>query len=103
MIGAAPSPEVRGRFESAFAALERLQGSLLSLHTEILDRRLILPKNIEDPAVCPSPCTSCTTEHNSWYQEDEEFSFKCILNEGDAKPEGAGFTCADPQKRNSRA
>lgn len=94
------SVEARNRFSLAFSEMTKVQGEILELRGEVVDRRLLLPTNIEDPEVCPSPCLECTTQHNSWFKEDETFSFKCILNAGDDKPQGPGLECAEPEQRN---
>lgn len=99
-LASAVSTEARDRFTLAGAEMTHLQEEIHALRGEVVDRRLLLPTNIEDPAVCPSPCLECTTQHNSWFQQDEVFSFKCILNTGDVKPEGPGLSCAEPSARN---
>lgn len=98
-LASAVSAEARNRFSLAFREMNTAQTIIDTLRGEVVDRRLLLPTNIEDPAVCPSPCVECTTQHNSWRKDDETFSFKCILNDGDDKPEGRGFSCADPEQR----
>lgn len=99
-LASAVSTEARERFSLAFSEMTHVQEEIHALRGEVVDRRLLLPTNIEDPSVCPSPCLECTTQHNSWFRQDEVFSFKCILNTGDSKPEGPGLTCAEPETRN---
>jgi len=100
-LNSARTVDARDRFDRAFNKMAEVQEMIESLRGDVTDRRLIFPRNIEDPAVCPSPCQQCTTEHNSWHLEDEEFSFKCILNTGDPAPRGRGFECGEPVLRNS--
>merc|ERR1719329_1702513 len=104
-LESATSPEARDRFSRAFARMSVVQSSLLSMDGEIFNRRLLFPSNVEDPSVCPSPCLECTRAHNTWrwWQDDEQFSFKCILNAGDPAPEGEGFTCPEPTARSSNS
>jgi hypothetical protein len=98
-LASAVSAEARDRFSLAFSEMTKVQEEIHALSGDVTDRRLLLPTNIEDPAVCPSPCVECTTQHNSWFRHDETFSFKCILNAGDEKPEGRGISCAEPEQR----
>jgi len=99
-LASAVSEDAQDRFTSAFGQMAELQNKIrFDVRGETKDRRLLIPTNIEDPDVCPSPCQACTTKHNSWMKKDEEFSFKCILKTGDPKPEGAGFECPDPSPR----
>merc|ERR1719181_2489043 len=65
-VSAATSEEASDRFRRAFSRMSAVQSDLLDLHVEVLNRHVLLPDDIEDPANCPSPCTSCTREHNSW-------------------------------------
>jgi len=99
-LDSAVSEQARERFTMAFQQITILQEDIHALRGDVVDRRLLMPTNIESPAVCPSACQECTTEHNSWMKDDEEFSFKCVLNTGDPKPESDAFTCADPVPRN---
>jgi hypothetical protein len=98
-LASAVSAEARNRFTLAFSEMTKVQEEIQALRGDVVDRRLLLPTNIEDPAVCPSPCVECSTQHNSWFKQDEVFSFKCILNAGDDKPEGRGISCAEPEQR----
>jgi hypothetical protein len=97
-LASAVSDEARDRFSLAFSALNTAQEEIHALRGEVVDRRLLLPTNIEDPSVCPSPCVECTTQHNSWHRQDETFSFKCILN-SEETPQAQGISCADPEPR----
>lgn len=99
---AATSEEARHRFHRSFARMASTQSDLADLRGQILNRQVLLPSNVEDPAVCPSPCTSCTREHNSWFAEEtEDFRFKCITDAGASRLEGEGFTCEEPTIRRS--
>jgi len=102
-ITAASSEEARDRFERAFSRLRGFQSDLSSLNGQVLNRHVLLPENVENPAVCPSPCTSCTREHNSWFREAETFTFKCIMEAGASVPEGEGFSCEEPTVRRSNS
>lgn len=102
-VNAASSEEARNRFRRAFSRMAVVQANLAGLHSQVLNRHVLFPQNIEEPAVCPSPCTGCTRDHNSWFQEAETFAFKCILDAGASKPEGEGFKCEEPTARNSNA
>lgn len=97
----AVSGEARKRFRMAFDKMASVQDDIEALRGSVIDRRLLLPTNIEDPAVCPAPCKSCTTQHNSWYRDEEIFSFKCILDSGDPAPVGLDMQCSEPVVRNS--
>lgn len=100
-LASAVSNDARSRFNLAFTEMSHVQEEIHALRGDVVDRRVLLPTNIEDPTVCPSPCLECTTQHNSWFgQQEETFSFKCILNTGDAKPEESGLSCAEPSVRN---
>lgn len=100
-LASAVSGEARERFSKAFARMAELQGDIENLRGSVVDRRLLFPNNVEDPSVCPSPCQSCTTRHNSWIKGEEAFSFKCILNPGDPAPVAEGLQCSEPVLRNS--
>jgi len=105
-VSAATSPEASDRFRRAFTRMSAVQSDLLSLHSAVLNRQVLLPTDIEDAANCPSPCTTCTREHNtrswSWNpQESEDFHFKCIMAAGASPPVGDGFTCEEPSPRRS--
>jgi hypothetical protein len=100
-IAAATSEDAQDRFQRALSRMSAVQSDLLDLHGEVLNRHVLLPNDIEDPANCPSPCTSCTREHNSWSQDSEDFHFKCIMPAGSARPTGEGFTCEEPTPRRS--
>jgi len=102
-VSAATSEEASDRFRRAFSRMSTVQSDLANLHGQVLNRHTLLPNEIEDPANCPSPCNSCTRDHNSWSQESEDFSFKCILDAGVARPYGDGFTCEEPTPRRSNA
>jgi len=98
---AATSVDAQDRFRRAVSRMSAVQSDLLDLHGEVLNRHVLLPNDIEDPANCPSPCTSCTREHNSWSQDSEDFHFKCIMPAGSERPTGDGFTCEEPTPRRS--
>lgn len=100
-LASAVSGDARERFGRAFDKIAEVQGVIEGLRGSVVDRRLLFPTNIDDPAVCPSPCQSCTTHHNSWHRAAETFSFKCILNPGDSAPVGRGLQCSEPVMRNS--
>lgn len=100
-VDAATSEDAQDRFRRALSRMSAVQSDLLDLHGEVLNRHVLLPNDIEDPANCPSPCTSCTREHNSWSQDSEDFHFKCIMPAGSARPTGEGFTCEEPTSRRS--
>lgn len=100
-LASAVSGEAQARFSRAFDKMASVQDDIEALRGSVVDRRLLFPTNIEDPAVCPAPCQSCTTQHNSWHREEEAFSFKCILNSGDPAPVGLGMQCSEPVVRNS--
>ena len=97
----ATSDASRERFQRAFNRVDAFESSLEDIQGGLINRHLLLPSNIEDPSVCPQPCTSCTREHNSRRQEAEEFQFKCIMDAGAEAPVGPGFTCEEPTIRNS--
>lgn len=99
-LASAVSDDARDRFRLAFSEMTKVQSDIVALRGEVVDRRLLLPTNIEDPDVCPSPCVECTSQHNSWFQQSETWSFKCILDAGAAAPEGPGISCAAPEPRN---
>jgi len=100
-LASAVSGEARERFSRAFSKMAEVKSDIEALRGSVVDRRLLMPTNIENPAVCPTPCRSCTTQHNSWHKAEEAFSFKCILNPGDAAPVGQGMQCSEPVLRNS--
>jgi len=102
-VSAATSEEASDRFRRAFSRMSAVQSDLIDLHAETLNRHVLLPNDIEDPANCPSPCTSCTRDHNSWSQESEDFHFKCIMDAGSVMPEQEGFTCEEPTPRRSNS
>jgi len=100
-VNSATSEEAQDRFRRAFSRMSTVQSDLADLHGEVLNRHVLLPNDIEDPANCPLPCNSCTREHNSWSAEAEDFSFKCIMDAGASSPVGDGFTCEEPTLRRS--
>jgi len=100
-LASAVSGKAQTRFRRAFDKMASVQDDIEALRGSVIDRRLLLPTNIEDPAVCPAPCKSCTTRHNSWSRDEEVFSFKCILDSGDPAPVGLGMQCSEPVVRNS--
>lgn len=102
-VNAATSEEAKDRFHRAFSRMSAVQSDLADLHSQVLNRHVLLPNDIEIPANCPAPCNSCTREHNSWSQDTEDFRFKCIMDSGVSRPYGEGFTCEAPSPRRSNA
>lgn len=98
-----PSISVNERLQQSFAYIDKWSQSLLVDSDSILDRRRVFPRNIRDPRVCPEPCIRCTRGHNSIFEGNEEFSFKCILPRSGTAPSSPALSCSEPVRRSGIA
>jgi len=73
-------PEAPDRVKTSFGRLASWQESLAAMGTNLIDRRLLFPEDIENAPNCPRPCTSCTKNHNSLVKGSEADKFKCLLD-----------------------
>lgn len=94
-----PSISVKERLRRSFADIDKWSQSLLVNSDSILDRRRVFARNVGDPHVCPEPCIRCTMAHNSLFEGDEQFSFKCILPRTGIAPSFPDLSCSEPVRR----
>lgn len=96
--GSALSRESRRRMERAKMNFDNWQDDLLIGASSILDRRLVIASNVEDPDVCPEPCLRCQKRGSST-RTDDHFSFKCVLSAGTEPPTRHDMNCSEPEPR----
>lgn len=97
------SSEAGRRVQLAFARLASWQEALVALGADMVDRDELYPRDVTSIHDCPSPCTSCSLQHNSIWKGKEVDKFKCYLSGRNRNNlpsrRNPRFSCEPPKRR----